>query len=113
MAVGDRTEKRLVGPVTLTNANATVGIAVPTNYQWTVKQIIFCNTGGTERLVYMAIGTAATAANRFVSALPIATSDTIVLDTALVLNAGEQFYGYSDTGSVVSVTVVGWEKQVS
>jgi len=112
MAVGDRTEKRLVGPVTLTNANATVGIAVPASRQWTVKQIIFCNTSGTERLLYMAVGTAATVGNRFVSALPIAVGDTIVLDTALVLNAGEQFYGYSDTGSVVAVTVVGWEKEV-
>lgn len=112
MAVGDRTEKRLVGPVALTNANAAVGIAVPASRQWTVKQIIFCNTSGTERLLYMAVGTAATTSNRFVSALPIASSDTIVLDTALVLNATEQFFGYSDTGSVVNVTVVGWEKEV-
>lgn len=112
MAVGDRTEKRLVGPVALTAANAAVGIAVPASRQWTVKQIILCNTSGTERLVYMAVGTAATASNRFVSALPIAAGDTVVLDTALVLNATEQFFGYSDSASVVAVTVVGWEKEV-
>ncbi len=113
MAVGDRTEKRLVGPVALTASNATVGSAVPANYQWTVKQVIVCNTDGSDRLAYMAIGSAATAANRFMSAMPIAASDTVVLDTALVLNAGEYFYGYGDAGSVLSVTVVGWEKQVS
>lgn len=112
MAIGDRTEKRLVGPTTLGSTSAAVGIAVPTARQWVVKQIIFCNTSGTERLLYMAIGTAATVGNRFVSALPIASGDTIVLDTALVLNAAEQFFGYSDTGSVVAVTVVGWEKEV-
>lgn len=112
MAVGDRTEKRLVGPTTLGASNASVGIAVPASRQWTVKQIIFCNTSGTERLVYMAVGTAATAGNRFVSGLPVAAGDTVVLDTALVLDAAEQFFGYSDSGSVVSVIVVGWEKEV-
>lgn len=112
MAIGDRTEKRLVGPTTLGSTNAAVGIAVPASRQWTVKQIVLCNTSGTERLVYMAIGTAATAGNRFLSALPIAAGDTLVLDTALVLNATEQFFGYSDSGSVVAVTVVGWEKEV-
>jgi hypothetical protein len=112
MAVGDRTEKRLVGPTTLAATNTALGSAVPASRQWTVKQIIFCNTSGTERLIYMAVGTAATVGNRFVSGIPIASGDTIVLDTALVLNATEQFFGYSDTGSVVAVTIVGWEKEV-
>lgn len=112
MAVGDRTEKRLVGPTTLAASNGALGSAVPTSRQWTVKQIVFCNTGGAERLIYMAIGTAATAGNRFASGLPIASGDTLVFDTALVLNATEQFFGYSDTGSVVTLTVIGWEKEV-
>jgi hypothetical protein len=46
------------------------------------------------------------------SALPIAAGDTIIWDTALVMSATEQFYGYADTGSVVTVTAVGWEKEV-
>jgi hypothetical protein len=112
MAVGDRTEKRLVGPVALSNTNATVGSAVGASKVWVTKQIIICNTDLVDRLIYLAIGTAATAANRFISALPIAASDVIVLDTALVMTANEQFYGYSDTGSVVTVTIVGWEKEV-
>lgn len=112
MAVGDRTEKRLVGPVALTNANATVGIAVPASRVWVIKQIAICNTDGSDRLFYLAIGTAATVANRLLSACPIAANDTIVWDTALTMTAGEQLYGYADTGSVVTVTVVGWEKEV-
>lgn len=112
MAVGDRTEKRLVGPVALTAANATVGSAVGASRVWITKQVIICNTDGADRLVYLAIGTAATVANRIFSALPVAAGDTIVLDCALVMTATEQFYGYSDTASVVTVTVNGWEKEV-
>jgi len=97
MAIGDRTEKRLVGPVALTNANASVGSAVPASRAWVIK---------------LAVGTAATASNRFFSALPIAGGDTIIWDTALTLTAGEQLFGYADTGSVVTVTAVGWEKEV-
>jgi len=45
------------------------------------------------------------------SALPIAKDDTVVFDTALVVDAAETFQGYADrTG--VNVTVVGWEKEV-
>lgn len=110
MASGDRVEKRLVGPVTLTASNATIGSAVGSGYTWVVKQVVLCNTTGTERLVYLAIGTAATAGNRIMSALPIAAYDTIVLDTALVLTQTEQLYGYSDSASSVNVVVMGWEK---
>lgn len=112
MAVGDRTEKRLVGPAALTASNATVGSAVPSSRVWVTKQVILCNTDGADRLVYFAIGTAATAANRIFSALPIAAGDTIVLDCAVVMAAAEQFYGYADAASVVTVTVNGWEKEV-
>lgn len=110
MASGDRTEKRLVGPVALTNSNATIGASVASGYTWVAKQVIITNTDGVDRLVYLAIGTAATSANRIFSGLPIAAYDTVVFDTALVLTQTEQFYGYSDSGSVVNVTVVGWEK---
>lgn len=111
MASGDRVEKRLVGPVALTTSNATVGSAVGSGKQWTVKQVVITNTNGTDAVVYLAIGTAATASNRVLSGMPIAAYDTIVWDTALVLDAAEQFYGYSDY-TAVNVTVVGWEKTV-
>ena len=110
MAVGDRSEKRLAGPVALGTANAVVG-TVPTARQWTTKQIIFTNTSGVEALVYFAIGTSATAANRIFSALPIAKDDTVVFDTALVVDAAETFEGFADRAGV-NVTVVGWEKEI-
>lgn len=115
MAIGDRTEKRLVGPVQLTATDAAVGVVVPTGYLWVVKQIIFCNTGNVDRLVYMGIGNTVTGgvSSRFVNGLPIAGFDTTVLDTALVLNAADRFWGYSDFASQINVTIVGWEKQVA
>lgn len=110
MASGDRVEKRLVGPVALSNTNATVGNAVPAGNTWIAKQIIFTNTDGVERNVYLAIGNSAVAANRVVSNLPVAIGDVVVLDTGIVLEATERLYGYADANAVVNVTVVGWEK---
>ena len=110
MAVGDRVEKRLAGPVALGTSNGTIG-TVPSSRQWTTKQVIFTNTNGIEALVYFAVGSAGTASNRIFSALPIAFNDTVVFDTALVLDASETFQGYADRAGV-NVTVVGWEKEV-
>jgi len=59
------------------------------------------------------VGSAATASNRIMSALPIGANDVIVWDTALVLAAGETLQGLSDTADKVTVTVVGWEKQTA
>lgn len=112
MAVGDRTESRLVGPVALTTSNATVGSAVPSGYVWVIKQITICNTSGVEGVMYLAIGSAATASNRFMSSTPVASSDVMVLDTGIVMTAGEQLYGYADrTG--INILVNGWTKQIS
>lgn len=110
MAVGDRVEKRVIGPVALGTSNGTLG-TVGASKQWTTKQFIFTNTSGAEALIYLAIGTSATASNRLFSALPIAFNDTIVFDTALVLDATETIQGYADRAGV-NVTVVGWEKSV-
>ena len=112
MAVGDRTEKRLVGPVALAATDTAVGSAVPASRVWVIKQFAICNTDTVDRLVTLAIGTSAAVANRFFSLLPIAAGDTIIWDTALTLVAAEQLFGSSDTGSVVTVTAVGWEKEV-
>ena len=111
MAAGDRAEARLVGPVALGTSNAVVGSAVPSSTVWVIKQVTLCNTAGSEALVYLAIGTAATASNRFMSTLPIAIGDTLVFDTGIVMTAGEQLYGYADrTG--VNIIVNGWTKEV-
>ena len=111
MASGDVFPKLLANPTTLGTTTTTL-FTVPSGRQWAIKQAVVCNTDGTERLVTLAKGTAATAGNCFVYRLPVASSDTVVLDTALVLEAGETIQGLSDTGSVVTVTVTGWEREL-
>jgi hypothetical protein len=115
MATGDRVETRLVGPSQLTDTDAALGsAAVATNREHIIKQIILNNTSGTDRLVYLGIGGATTggATSRFLSALPIAAFDTVVLDTALVLVATERLWGYADSASAVNIIAVGWVKEV-
>ena len=111
MAVGDRTEKRLGGPTQLGTSTTTVG-TVPSARNWVIKQIIICNTDTVDRTISLAIGSAATASNRIMSALPIGANDLMVFDTALVLTATETLQGLADSASVVNVTLVGWEKEV-
>ena len=128
MAVGDRSEWRL-NDTTITGGTSSVGgtpvaatplgttttvvATVPSGYQYIVKQVIICNTDTQDRVLSLAIGTAATAANRFVSILPVAGSDTIVLDTGIILNAGETIQGLSDTASKVNIVLLGWHKQTA
>jgi hypothetical protein len=112
MAIGDRNEARLGGPVQLGTTTTTICTAA-TGYAEIIKQIIICNTDTIDRTVTLAIGSAATAANRLMSALPIGANDIMVWDTAIVLAAGETLQGLSDTAAKVTVTVVGWEKQTA
>jgi hypothetical protein len=109
MASGDRVESRLGGPVQLGTSTTTICTA-GSGITEVIKQIIICNTDTVDRTVTLAIGSAATAANRILSALPIGANDVIILDTALVLLTTETLQGLSDTASKVNVTVVGWEK---
>ena len=111
MASGDVFPK-LLAPPTLIGTTTTTLFTVPAGRQWAIKQIVACNTGGTQRLVTIARGSAATAGNCFVYRLPIAQSDTVVLDTALVLEAGETIQALSDTAADVTVTVTGWEREL-
>ena len=112
MTIGDRNESRLGGPVQLGTTTTTICTAA-TGYDEIIKQIIICNTDTIDRTVTLAIGSAATAANRLMSALPIGANDLMVFDTAIVLNAGETLQGLSDTADKVTVTAVGWEKQTA
>lgn len=131
MAAGDRSETRLLGPQYLTASSAALGSSITSTYTWVVKQVILCNTDGTDRLVYLSLGNDSTDVsssagspasksapeNRIFHALPIAAGDTIVLDCALVLVgsatalAADRLWGYADTASKVTITVVGWRKE--
>ena len=115
MATGDRVETRLIGPSQLSDTDAGLGAAaVATSREHIIKQVILTNTSGTDRLVYLGIGGAATGGDtsRFLSALPVAAFDTVVLDTALVLVATERLWGYADLASAVNIIVTGWIKEV-
>jgi len=112
MAIGDRNEARLGGPVQLGTSTTTI-VTAATGYADIIKQIIIANTDTVDRTVTLAIGSAATAANRIMSALPIGANDLMVFDTAIVLNPGETLQGLSDTAAKVTVTAVGWEKQTA
>ena len=111
MAVGDRTEQRLGGPTQLGTSTTTIATVSASRVE-VIKQIIICNTDTVDRTISLAIGSAATASNRIMSALPIGANDLMVFDTALVLTAGETLQGLADAANVVNVTVVGWEKEV-
>lgn len=111
MAVGDRTESRLGGPTVLATTTTTIATVASSRVE-VLKQIIITNTDTVERTFSLAIGSAAVAANRIISSLPIGANDIMVLDTALVLTATETFQGLADANSAVNVTVVGWEKEV-
>ena len=112
MAIGDRNEARLGGPLQLGTTTTVIATAA-TGYAEIIKQIIIANTDTVDRTVTLAIGSAATAANRIMSALPIGANDLMVWDTAIVLAAGETLQGLSDTAAKVTVTAVGWEKQTA
>lgn len=112
MAIGDRTEARLGGPTQLGTTTTTICTAA-SGYNEIIKQIIITNTDTVDRTVTLSIGSAATAANRLISALPIGANDIMVFDTAIVLNATETLQGLADVASVVNVTAVGWEKQTA
>ena len=109
MASGDRVESRLGGPTQLGTSTTTL-FTVTTGHTFVVKQIIIANTDTVDRTVTLAIGSAATAANRIMSSWPIGANDVMVWDTALVLLTTETLQGLSDTASKVNVTVVGWDK---
>ena len=115
MATGDVNAFLLAKPTLLGTTSTSV---VPTvmSHDYTVKQIIICNTDSVDRLVTLAVGSSATAGNCFVYRLPVAGGDTVVLDTAITLNyvalSGGALTGLCDTGSVVTVTVTGWRTEL-
>lgn len=111
MASGDVFPKLLASP-TLLGTTTTTLFTVAAGHQYTIKQIVICNTGGVDRLVTVAKGTSATAGNCFVYNLPVAAYDTVVLDTALVLEAAETIQAQSDFANLVTVTITGWDRTI-
>ena len=115
MAVGDRVETRLLGPSALPTTPGLLGAAaVAASRVWVIKQITICNTSGAEALVYLAVdptGVSIADSHYFMYGLPIASKDTLVFDTGIVMIAGDQLYGYADRAGV-NIIVNGWVKEV-
>ena len=112
MASGDVFPKRLGNPIQVSvSSTPTTLFTVPAGHQYTIKQIIICNTDGVDRTITIGVnGVTAAVASTFL--LPIAGYDTAVLDTGLVLEATETLQGCSDTASKVTVTVTGWDREI-
>ena len=108
MAV-NRSEARLGGPLALGTSTTTICTAAAGTTE-VIKQLIITNTDTVDRTVTIAIGSAATASARLMSALPIGANDMMVFDTALVLAPTETLQGLADAANVVNVTAIGWEK---
>jgi hypothetical protein len=111
MASGDVFPKMLSVPTQVGTTTTTL-FTVPTSHQYTIKQIVICNTDGVDRLITLARGSAGAPANCFTYNLPIAGYDTIAFDTGLVFEDGETLQGLSDTGSKVTVTATGWDRTI-
>lgn len=104
MALRDQTPKRIVGPVAMSAANSTLGSAVAAGKRQIIKQVVIVNTGTSQRTVQVAIGTSATGANRFID-LPLAGRETLVFNTSLPLEVGEQLNANQGTGTDCTITV--------
>lgn len=102
-------ESRLYwGAIAVTN---TVAITVPSGHRYVVKQIIICNTSSAATVSLGLNGTAATAANRFTSALPVPGSETVTLETAIVLEAGDTLNTIANQVGC-NIMVVGWDHEL-
>ena len=104
-----RAELRVGGPTQLGLTTGAV-VTVPASHTYVIKQIVVCNTDTIDRAFSLAIGSAATAANRMFSTMPIGANDTLVFDTAIVLAATETLQGLADTNGKITVTAFGWDK---
>lgn len=100
------TQKRLFGPAAAvtTPTDSTAGrYLVPSATTTIVKQIIFCNTSTTTAAtVNVGVGTTATAANRIISALTVAPSETVTYNCNVVMTATEKLFLVA---SIVDVTI--------
>lgn len=119
MALGDRTESRLYGPITLpttagTLTNSAGTTTVPASRVYVVKQITICNTGGVDATVDLALvptGDSVATKNYFMKNIPSVSKDTLVFDTGIVMSAGDSLYGKADYDGV-NIIAVGWVKEV-
>jgi|UPI0005D115A5 hypothetical protein len=85
---------------------------VPLNKKAIVKNIILCNTGVSDTkvtLYFTPSGMEAAPDNCVVSNYMVTHGDTVVIDLAGVLEAGDMIKGLQDTGGAITVYASGIE----
>jgi hypothetical protein len=115
MAIGDYTEKRLVGPFALSLSVAAGG--PPSNMIWIVKQIIAANTGTSVSIAQVSVeaGLPSNPASARVVDINVQPKDVECINTYLIVDgsAGEKMGFQGASSSPVTVTVCGLQKQIS
>lgn len=97
------TEKRLAGPIASSATTETSIYASPTATTTTIRQILVCNTNASAAVVSMSLvpyGSTASTSNRLFKDFSIPANETIILDVAQVLEAGDFLSVYSTLANV-------------
>jgi capsid protein len=110
MAVGDRSAKKLSQSALTSSLAAQVTGAVSKRTQITKLWITNTNTTTTRYVQLAAFGTAT--ANQLANNIELAAKATILIENAVVLEAGEILYAKQDTGTDVVITTFGIEEAV-
>jgi|SRR5215831_2604854 len=115
MAIGDYTDVRMIGPVSVPVSVANAG--PPANFIWIIKQILIVNTNPSGTVgVQCAIETSpANNANARVVDINIQPRDVEMINTHLVLSGatGDKFVYVSTAGTQATITVCGLARQIS
>ena len=111
------TEKRLAGPVAISNYTPTVVYTCPTASTTTtlVKQVMLTNTSSSEsKQVYLNLvpsGSSTENSNQILAGMSVLATDTMIIDLSQVMSSGDflTIYVYGSSGSLLNVTISGVE----
>ena len=111
------TEKRLSGPVAVSNFTQTLLYTCPTASTTTtlVKQVMLTNTSSSEsKQVYLILvpsGSSTENSNQILAGMSVLATDTMIIDLSQVMSSGDflTIYVYGSSGSLLNVTISGVE----
>lgn len=102
------TEKRLLGPTTLTTSASSALYTVPTGKSTIIKQIVATNTSASAATFTLYIG-AATASNAIFSGTSVSANDSLVINLSQVLASTEEVRALASANSAINLTISGVE----
>ncbi|ADU95281.1 hypothetical protein [Geobacillus sp. Y412MC52] len=85
---------------------------VPATYKTIVKNIILCNTTGTDAKIdiyFVPSGNGASAANKVISQYTVSANDTAVINLSAVLGSGDVISAAQVTANAITVYISGVE----